>query len=170
MQSYTKQILRGLRYLHEHGYAHRDIKGGNVLLAEDGAVKLADFGTTKTIMTPATSARGALTAGPSPREQGTPHWMAPEVIAGNARGKGWQAADIWSVACTVVEMLTARPPWPEAKTHIAAMCAIVTSKSLPVVPPGTSADCLVRALLPARVPARVLTTCACGRRTFWQCA
>ena len=76
-----------------------------MLLAEDGAVKLADFGTTTTIATPATSARNRM-SNPSPREQGTPHWMAPEVITGKAKGRAWQAADIWSVGCTVIEMCT----------------------------------------------------------------
>lgn len=44
---YTRQLLLGLEVLHRNGIAHRDIKGANVLVANDGTVKLADFGASK---------------------------------------------------------------------------------------------------------------------------
>lgn len=51
---YTRQILLGLEYLHNHGIMHRDIKGANLLLDNSGHVKLADFGASKKIESLAT--------------------------------------------------------------------------------------------------------------------
>ncbi|MCO5571973.1 hypothetical protein L7F22_025724 [Adiantum nelumboides] len=99
---YTRQLLLGLENLHKNRIVHRDIKGGNVLADSDGVVKLADFGASKafheaTVTDACKSIRGSV------------FWMAPEVIKGDNYGRH---ADIWSVGCTVIEMLTAMHALP----------------------------------------------------------
>ncbi len=96
---YTYQILEGLKYLHEQGVIHRDIKGANILSTKDGIVKLADFG----VATKLNDSRK------SDSVVGTPYWMAPEII--EMTGQQSSACDIWSVGCTVVELITGKPPY-----------------------------------------------------------
>jgi len=103
---YTKQILQGLEYLHFHKVIHRDIKGANVLVDRKGICKLADFGTAKVLLEK-DDQLNSLT--------GTANWMAPEVIQQSGYGR---YADIWSLGCTVYEMLTGSPPWAELKSIV----------------------------------------------------
>ena len=119
---YTTQLLRGLHYLHSHRIVHRDIKGGNILVDNNGVCKLADFGASKRLDLLKNTAEQSL--------KGTPYWMAPEVI--RQAGYGRQA-DIWSVGCTVIEMATGRPPWSEYKTQVSVMFHIAVSKEPPEV-------------------------------------
>ena len=107
----TRQILKGLKYLHNNGIAHRDVKGANVLLCASGLMKLADFGASKRI------GSESVVSG----LKGTPQWMAPEVIKGNMSNVSWTMADIWSVGCTVIEMLTASIPYAEYDNPMTAM-------------------------------------------------
>ncbi|CAG5119590.1 unnamed protein product [Candidula unifasciata] len=116
-RKYTRQVLQGLAFLHKNVIVHRDIKAANILRDTLGNVKLGDFGASKRLQN-ITSATGLKTA------IGTPHWMAPEVINGEGYGR---KADVWSLGCTVVEMLTQKPPFPEYESF-AAMFQIVTSK------------------------------------------
>ncbi|KAM5575938.1 mitogen-activated protein kinase kinase kinase 1 [Rosa sericea] len=96
---YTRQILQGLKYLHDRRVIHRDIKCANLLVHANGSVKLADFGLAKTIkMNDIKSC------------QGTAYWMAPEVVNRKSQGYGLPA-DIWSLGCTVLEMLTGMVPY-----------------------------------------------------------
>lgn len=127
VRNYTRQILSGLAYLHNQNTVHRDIKGANILVDTNGMVKLADFGMAKHI-----SAQSFLQS-----FKGSPYWMAPEVIK-NSGGYDL-AVDIWSLGCTVLEMLTTKPPWNQYE-GVAAMFKIGNSKELPSIPDTLSRE------------------------------
>lgn len=86
-------VLLGLHYLHSLGRIHRDVKAGNILLTENGTVKLADFGSAS-IKCPANSFVG------------TPYWMAPEVILAMDEGQYDGKVDVWSLGITCIELGT----------------------------------------------------------------
>lgn len=98
---YTRQMLEGLKYLHINGIVHRDLKCANVLVDNMGVIKLSDFGASKRIVQDYNNEldEGSL----SKSVKGSPYWMAPEVIKRTGHAK---PADIWSLGCCVLEMLT----------------------------------------------------------------
>ena len=86
-----RDTLDALAYIHAKRYIHRDVKAGNILLTDEGLVKLADFGS-GSFATPANSFVG------------TPYWMAPEVILAMDEGHYDTKVDIWSLGITCIEL------------------------------------------------------------------
>ncbi|KAJ6238182.1 mtk1/mekk4 [Anaeramoeba flamelloides] len=97
---YIEQTLKGLVYLHDQGVVHRDIKGANILTTKGSNIKLTDFGV---------SANLGEEVGDN-SALGTPYWMAPEVIE---LLPTTTSCDIWSLGCTVIELITGQPPYFE---------------------------------------------------------
>ncbi|XP_010272040.1 PREDICTED: mitogen-activated protein kinase kinase kinase NPK1-like isoform X2 [Nelumbo nucifera] len=130
IRMYTKQLLKGLEYLHRNGIIHRDIKGANILVDNKGCIKLADFGASKKVVELANMLS-------TKSMKGTPYWMAPEVILQTGHTF---SADIWSVGCTVIEMATGKPPWSEQYQEVAALFHVGMTKSHPPIPEHLSLE------------------------------
>ncbi|KAJ2077606.1 ATP binding [Coemansia sp. RSA 988] len=131
VRTYTGQIIEGLVYLHEQGIIHRDIKGGNVLIDQDGSVKISDFGISKRVDEVVVAA--VTTAKRRASLQGSVFWMAPEVVKDTQYTvKG----DVWSLGCLVIEMMTGAHPFPD----LDQMQALYTigQRGRPRIPSGIS--------------------------------
>lgn len=105
----AKQFFEGLEYLHHRGVLHRDIKGSNILLNNDGQLKIADFGLAR-FYTKASKKQLDYT-----NRIITLWYRPPEILLG-ATAYG-PAVDIWSAACVFIELFTRQPVFT-GKTEI----------------------------------------------------
>lgn len=96
-----RETLKGVHYLHSLGKIHRDVKGANILLTEEGDVKLADFGVSAQITATISKRKSFI---------GTPYWMAPEVAAVERKGGYNHQCDIWAIGITAIELAELQPP------------------------------------------------------------
>jgi WD40 repeat protein len=122
---YVRQAALGLQHAHEQGMVHRDIKPHNLMLTPDGRVKILDFGLARFAVESAPAATAAAVeaasntptgSAPGPLTQlgtviGTPDYIAPEQAA-DAHAADIRA-DIYSLGCTLYDLLAGRPPFPE---------------------------------------------------------
>ena len=129
VRDWARQMVLGIKYLHDNKVVHRDIKGANILVTNDGVLKLADFGCSKSIDQTVSKTRGCQTM------VGTPYWMAPEVLKCEPYGT---KSDIWSIGCTIVEVTIGKAPWPEMDNMWAAVYKIANSTG---PPPTIPKDC-----------------------------
>ena len=97
-----EMILKGLILMHSENLIHRDIKGANILISEEGYAKLGDFGV------------GAVLSEEKYRisKKGSPYWMSPQVASSV---KYDFKTDIWSLGITCVELLEGEPPFSDLK-------------------------------------------------------
>ncbi|RHY99988.1 hypothetical protein DYB35_003336 [Aphanomyces astaci] len=124
-QNYMSQVLLGVQYLHSRHVIHYDIKPSNILIDQHGTVKLADFGASRLL--------SASSIAKSKSMRGTPYYMAPEVIKQQTHDT---KADIWSIGCTLLKMLTGAPLWKDMKfqTQVALFYHIANLTAPPALP------------------------------------
>lgn len=96
-----RQVVSGIRYLHYQNIVHGDIKPQNLLVSEDGVVKIADFGISKMLHGSAQKLADAV---------GTPAFMAPELCKGGGVFSG-QLADIWAIGATMFMLRFGHTPF-----------------------------------------------------------
>ncbi|MFJ2512919.1 serine/threonine-protein kinase [Streptomyces sp. MAA16] len=123
-------VLDALRAAHATGVQHRDVKPANVLLRPDGRPVLTDFGIAAIREATALTATGSII--------GTPDYMAPERVTGEAGGP---AADLWSLAMMLYEAVEGRHPLRRATT-LATLAAVIREE----VPPPARAGALAPVL------------------------
>ena len=113
-----KEVSRGLKAVHGKGIIHRDIKPSNILLANDGTVKVADFGMASLLEnTSGSDARGTLA------------YMPPELLRGQAPTP---VSDLFSLGATLLEMITGRPAF-SANDASGLMDIILHEDPLPIL-------------------------------------
>ncbi len=104
--SIVRAMAEALDYAHAHGVVHRDIKPGNILIAEDGRVVIVDFGIART-------SDGGRRVTETGMLMGTPQYMSPEQIVG-APVDG--RADLYACGLVLYEMLAGAPPFDGERT------------------------------------------------------
>ncbi|MGB8962793.1 MAG: protein kinase [Pseudonocardiaceae bacterium] len=129
------QIASALAAAHKVGIVHRDIKPGNVLLADDGTAKITDFGVSHAVGDVTVTATGMLA--------GTPAYLAPEVAQGNSAGF---PSDVFSLGATLYTALEGMPPFGLNSNAIALLHQVASGQITPPTQSGPLTSVLLRLL------------------------
>jgi TolB-like protein/tRNA A-37 threonylcarbamoyl transferase component Bud32/Tfp pilus assembly protein PilF len=143
---YGLQVAGALGYAHEHGVIHRDLKSTNIMITNEGAAKVLDFGLAKRVSERAEAAPVDPSLTVSGMVLGTPNHLAPEVLRGetaDARG------DVWAFGIVLYEMASGQYPFRGA-SMVELASAIVSetpaklSGRVPVGVQAVIARCLAK--------------------------
>lgn len=120
----AEAVAAALEAAHAAGITHRDVKPGNVLIADDGRIKLTDFGIARNVSEVTMTHTGMML--------GSPAFIAPEVASG---GAVTYAADLWGLGATLFAATEGRPPYDEGGDPLATVTEVVRGTP-PVPSPG----------------------------------
>jgi serine/threonine protein kinase len=116
------RICQALEYLHEHGIVHRDLKPDNVMLCNDGSIRIMDFGIAKA------AGLRRMTFTHLSSTMGTPDYMAPEQVRGK---RGDPRTDVYSLGAILYEMVTGSTPFEGDNPYVVMNARVVGA---PVAP------------------------------------
>ncbi|KNA24237.1 hypothetical protein SOVF_017850 [Spinacia oleracea] len=109
-RKYFHQLVSALQYCHQNGVAHRDVKPQNLLLDEEGNIKVSDFGLSAVAETTVASKDKLMLQ----TSCGTPAFAAPEIVGRTRNGYDGSKADAWSCGVILFVMLTGYLPFDDA--------------------------------------------------------
>jgi serine/threonine protein kinase len=118
-------MLAGLSHAEARSIVHRDLKPENLMVADDGTIKIADFGIAKAL-----SGSVSINLTETGTTVGTPHYMAPEQAMGEPIGP---ATDLYATGAIAYELFTGRPPFGSAATPMAVLLRHVSEKAEPPI-------------------------------------
>ncbi|MEV0088282.1 serine/threonine-protein kinase [Saccharopolyspora sp. NPDC050642] len=128
-------VASGLEAAHRAGIVHRDVKPGNVLIGDDGRIKVSDFGISRNIAEHTLTSTGILL--------GTPAFIAPEVAAGQGVTA---AADLWGLGATMFAAAEGRTPYDVSNDPLATVTEVVRGPVPVATRPGPIGD-IIRGLM-----------------------
>ena len=139
-------VAAGLEAAHKAGIVHRDVKPGNVLIGDDGRIKLSDFGIARNISERTLTSSGIML--------GTPAFIAPEVASGEPVTA---AADLWGLGAALYAAAEGEPPYDTEDDPVATITEVVRG---PVPQPsrGGEIGALISALMVKDPAARIAPT------------
>jgi len=120
-----QQLTKAVEYLHKENVVHGDIKADNLLMSEDGALKLTDFGL-------AIMHDVAFQFSQTDMGSGTYRWMAPELYKEEAQR--CRETDVYAMGMTMLELITGDLPFPEINAPHLIIRAVVDQRRTPEVP------------------------------------